>query len=159
MFNLSGSEIIVILLLALVILGPDKLPDALRRAGRTYAELKKMSNSFQSEMKSVLDEPMQEMRETADLLRTSTQFEDHDPAKPGSGGRATPAVPRAAPARRSAPAPRRTPPPALRSADQPTTATCDEALINETLSGGPAPAPVAPTSSDGARDTDERATT
>ena len=69
MFNVSGGEIIVILLLALVVLGPEKLPEALRRAGRTYAELKKMGNSFQAEMRSVLDEPMKEMRDTADLLR------------------------------------------------------------------------------------------
>ena len=68
MFNLSGSEIVVILLLALVVLGPEKLPDALKRAGRTYAELKKMGNSFQEEVKSALDEPMKEMRDTADLL-------------------------------------------------------------------------------------------
>ncbi|MET0326059.1 MAG: twin-arginine translocase TatA/TatE family subunit, partial [Ilumatobacteraceae bacterium] len=27
MFNLSGTEIVVILLLALVVLGPEKLPD------------------------------------------------------------------------------------------------------------------------------------
>ena len=54
MFNLSGSEIIVILLLALVVLGPEKLPDAIRRAGRTYAELKRMGNSFQDEVRSVL---------------------------------------------------------------------------------------------------------
>ncbi len=69
MFNVSGGEIIVILLLALVVLGPEKLPEALRRAGRTYAELKKMGNSFQTEMRSVLDEPMKEMRDTADMLR------------------------------------------------------------------------------------------
>lgn len=74
-FNLSGSEIVVILLLALVVLGPEKLPDALRRAGRAYAELKKMSSTFQSEMRSALDEPMKEMRETADLLRKSADFE------------------------------------------------------------------------------------
>jgi sec-independent protein translocase protein TatB len=73
-FNLSGSEIIVILLLALVVLGPEKLPEALRRAGRTYAELKKMGNSFQSEMRSVLDEPMKEMRDTADLLRKAVDI-------------------------------------------------------------------------------------
>ena len=42
----------MILLLALVVLGPEKLPDALRRAGRTYAELKKMGNSFQAEMRA-----------------------------------------------------------------------------------------------------------
>jgi len=74
-FNLSGSELVVILLLALVVLGPDKLPDALRRAGRTYAELKKMGSNFQTEMRSALDEPMKEMRETADLLKKSAQFD------------------------------------------------------------------------------------
>lgn len=69
MFNLQGSEIIVILLLALVVLGPEKLPDAVRKFSRTYAEFKKMSSGFQSELKSALDEPMREMRETADLVR------------------------------------------------------------------------------------------
>ena len=69
MFNLQGSEIIVILLLALVVLGPEKLPDAIRKFSRTYAELKKMGSGFQSELKSALDEPMREMRETADAVR------------------------------------------------------------------------------------------
>ena len=72
MFNLpQGGEIIVILLLALVILGPEKLPDAIRRVGKTYAELKKLGQGFQDEFKSVIDEPAREMRETADLLRKS----------------------------------------------------------------------------------------
>lgn len=69
MFNLQGSEIIVILLLALVVLGPEKLPDAVRKFTQTYAEFKKMSSGFQSELKSALDEPMREMRETANLVR------------------------------------------------------------------------------------------
>ena len=69
MFNLQGSEIIVILLLALVVLGPEKLPDAVRKFTQTYAELKKMSSGFQSELKSALDEPMREIRETANLVR------------------------------------------------------------------------------------------
>jgi sec-independent protein translocase protein TatB len=68
-FNLQGSEIVVILLLALVVLGPEKLPDAVRKFTKTYSELKKMSTGFQSELKSALDEPMREMRETANLVR------------------------------------------------------------------------------------------
>ncbi|MFV0306690.1 MAG: twin-arginine translocase TatA/TatE family subunit [Desertimonas sp.] len=75
MFNLSGSEIVVILLLALVVLGPEKLPDALRRAGKTYAELRRMGTSFQREMRDVMDEPMREMRETTDLIRKSATFD------------------------------------------------------------------------------------
>ncbi|MGI9053419.1 MAG: twin-arginine translocase TatA/TatE family subunit [Ilumatobacteraceae bacterium] len=157
MFNLSGSEIIVILLLALVVLGPEKLPDALRRAGRTYAELKKMGNSFQTEMRSVIDEPMKEMRETADMLRSSATFDDTDPKKPGSGGRAvpssSPAQPVAAPTVAPAPAVEPAPPidapvvePAPADDASPPTeltdvaatngAAADEAQINRTLSGG-----------------------
>ena len=69
MFNLQGSEIIVILLIALVVIGPEKLPEAVRKFTQTYSELKKMSTGFQSELKSALDEPMREMRETANLVR------------------------------------------------------------------------------------------
>ena len=144
MFNLSGSEIVVILLLALVILGPEKLPDALRRAGRTYAELKKLGNNFQTEMKSVLDEPMKEMRETADLLQQSTKFEDHDPDQPGSGGRASPAPTRPAvaptatvePAAPATPAAETPPEPAVAPSPDPADGPDDaEAQINRTLSG------------------------
>ena len=81
---MSGTEIVVILLLALVVLGPEKLPDAIRKFGRTYAELKKMGTGFQQEFKSAIDEPMREMRETADLLKKSVDF---------SGSSAAPKVP------------------------------------------------------------------
>jgi sec-independent protein translocase protein TatB len=75
-FNLQGSEIVVILLLALVVLGPEKLPDAVRKFTQTYSELKKMGAGFQSELKSALDEPMREMRETARVVRDAA-----DPSK------------------------------------------------------------------------------
>jgi sec-independent protein translocase protein TatB len=73
-FNIQGSEIIIILLLALVVLGPEKLPEAMRKAGRMYADLKKMSTGFQQEFRSAMDEPMREMRDTANLLRDSADF-------------------------------------------------------------------------------------
>jgi len=127
-FNLSGSEIVVILLLALVVLGPEKLPDALRRAGRTYAELKKMGNSFQAEMKSALDEPMKEMRETADLMRKAADFSGEPGAAPApSARRATTSAPAVRPA---TPGPVDEAPP------------LDEDLVNQTLSGGAPPPPV-----------------
>ena len=69
MFNLQGSEIIVILLIALVVLGPERLPDAVRRFMQTYNELKKMGAGFQSEIKTAFEEPLKEMRETATVVR------------------------------------------------------------------------------------------
>jgi sec-independent protein translocase protein TatB len=128
MFNLSGSEIVVILLLALVVLGPEKLPEAIRRAGRTYAELKRMGNSFQDEVRSVLDEPAKEMRETADLLRTTV----NDTTSTIKGAKPTPA-------RRAATRPV-TPPPQT-AEPEPEPVVSDEELINRTLSGDSAPKP------------------
>jgi sec-independent protein translocase protein TatB len=74
-FNLSGSELVFLLLLALIILGPEKLPEAVRKFGKTYGEVKKMSSGFQNELRSALDEPMREMRETADALRKSVDLD------------------------------------------------------------------------------------
>jgi sec-independent protein translocase protein TatB len=88
-FNLQGSELVIILLLALVVLGPEKLPEAMRRLGQFYAQIKKMSAGFQQEFKAAVDEPMREVRETANMLRDSMDFrtlqEGERPEKPKSG--------------------------------------------------------------------------
>lgn len=103
MFNLQGSEIIIVLLLALVVLGPEKLPDAMRKMGQAYAELKKMSAGFQSEFRAAVDEPLREVRETANVLRDSADFtklqQGERPEKPKSGDMAqlAPADPDPAP--------------------------------------------------------------
>ena len=78
MFNIQGSEMIFLLLVALVILGPEKLPDAVRKFTKAYTEFRKMANGFQGELKQVLDEPMRELRETADAMRDAAKF-DLDP--------------------------------------------------------------------------------
>ena len=95
MFNLSGSEIVFLLLIALIVLGPEKLPEAVRKFGKAYAEFKKMSSGFQSELKTALDEPMREMRETAEAFKKAANFDfldepDDEPDEPAvadsSGG-------------------------------------------------------------------------
>ena len=75
MFNIQGGELIFLLLIALLVLGPEKLPDAIRKFGRAYSEFKKMANGFQGELKQVLDEPMRELRETAGLVREAADFD------------------------------------------------------------------------------------
>lgn len=57
MFNVGGGEVLVILLVALVVLGPDKLPGAVRKVGQVVTEVRKISNGFQAEMRTaMLDE-------------------------------------------------------------------------------------------------------
>jgi Tat protein translocase TatB subunit len=56
-FNIGGPEVLVILFLALVVLGPQRLPDAARQIGKFMGELRRMSNGFQQELKQAFDEP------------------------------------------------------------------------------------------------------
>jgi Tat protein translocase TatB subunit len=55
--NLGTGELLVIFLVALIVLGPNKLPDAARQMGRAMAELRRLSSGFQDEMRSALREP------------------------------------------------------------------------------------------------------
>ena len=56
MFNVGTGELLVILLIALIVLGPDKLPDAARKMGNIVGELRRMSGGFQAEMRHAMDE-------------------------------------------------------------------------------------------------------
>jgi sec-independent protein translocase protein TatB len=58
MFNVGGAELFVILLLALVVLGPDKLPGAMRTVGQWAGEMRKMANGFQTEMNKAMTDPL-----------------------------------------------------------------------------------------------------
>ncbi len=58
-FNVGSGEVLVILLIALVVLGPDKLPDAMRQAGRWMGEIRKISDGFRAEVRSAMDDPLE----------------------------------------------------------------------------------------------------
>jgi Tat protein translocase TatB subunit len=55
--NLGTGELLVIFLVALIVLGPNKLPDAARQMGRMAAELRRLSSGFQDEMRAAMHEP------------------------------------------------------------------------------------------------------
>ena len=55
MFNVGGPEILVIFLVALIVLGPQQLPKAMRTFGSVMAEVRKVSNNFQAEMRNAMD--------------------------------------------------------------------------------------------------------
>ena len=46
MFNLGGMEILVILVVALLVLGPEKLPNAMRTLGKIFGEFRRTSTEF-----------------------------------------------------------------------------------------------------------------
>ncbi len=50
MFGLGFGEILVILVVVLLVFGPDKLPDVARTLGRTLAELRRSVDDFKHEL-------------------------------------------------------------------------------------------------------------
>ena len=68
-FNLTGSEVIFLLLVGLVVLGPERLPGVMRKTGRLYGELRRMANGFESEVRGTFKEPLDEFRAAAREVR------------------------------------------------------------------------------------------
>ncbi len=56
LLNMSGGEMVIIFMAALVVLGPEKLPEAARFIGRMMAQLRDVSQGFQKELRSAMDE-------------------------------------------------------------------------------------------------------
>jgi sec-independent protein translocase protein TatB len=52
MFGIGGPELLIICVVALIVIGPQKLPDLLRSLGKGVAEFKRVGN----EVKSTLDD-------------------------------------------------------------------------------------------------------
>ena len=66
--TLTFPELITILVVGLVVLGPDKLPGMARQAGEWLAKLRTMSSNLQREVRDVLDEPeMQSLKELGEF--------------------------------------------------------------------------------------------
>ena len=73
MFNVGGGELLVILLLALIVLGPQKLPEVARQVGGMMRELRKVSSGFQDEMRAAMDDPIEAAARDRGRKVTSTE--------------------------------------------------------------------------------------
>ena len=58
MGSIGAPEILVILVVALLVLGPDRLPDAARTAGRVLSEVRRLSSGFQAELRDAIQTPV-----------------------------------------------------------------------------------------------------
>lgn len=52
MLNIGGAELLIILVLALVVLGPERLPGVARQLGQTVSGLRSLAAGFQSEIEA-----------------------------------------------------------------------------------------------------------
>jgi sec-independent protein translocase protein TatB len=55
MFDIGFSEILVIFILALIVLGPEKLPRVVREVGRWVGRARAMARQFQDQLEGEVD--------------------------------------------------------------------------------------------------------
>jgi sec-independent protein translocase protein TatB len=55
MFDIGFSEILVIFILALIVLGPEKLPRVVREVGRWVGRARAMARQFQEQLEDEVD--------------------------------------------------------------------------------------------------------
>jgi sec-independent protein translocase protein TatB len=92
-FNLSGSEIVFLLVAGLVVLGPDRLPGVIRTVGRVYGEVRRAARGFEKEITETFREPIKDFKDATQDIRTGFGQVDTEPSPP-----MRPEMPRAMPA-------------------------------------------------------------
>jgi len=77
MFDIGFSELLLFGVIALIVLGPEKLPQAARMAGQWYAKIRRTVSTLQSEIEAELDlaETRQQMqKELAKIRQTEAEM-------------------------------------------------------------------------------------
>lgn len=76
--SIGTSELILIGLVALIVLGPKRLPEVARKIGKTMSDFRQTTNEFKKTWaeEANLDEGIKEFRSMADSLRGNTASSD-----------------------------------------------------------------------------------
>ena len=81
MFNLGAGEAAVIGLIAVVVLGPDRLPRAAADIGRVLRQLRGVAQDAKAELRAELGPDMDELRNLDPRLMIREQLMADDPAR------------------------------------------------------------------------------
>ncbi|MEF3698948.1 Sec-independent protein translocase protein TatB [Desulfolutivibrio sp.] len=101
MFGIGTTELLVILVVALIVIGPSKLPDVMRTIGKGLAEFRRVS----TDVKSTLEAEVQRAEDTKRKEEAKKElFPENEAAAPETAAKAanadtpaeTPAAPPAA---------------------------------------------------------------
>lgn len=79
MGSIGPAEILVVLVIALVVLGPSRLPDAARSLGKALNEFRRMSSGLQAEVRDAFAEPPTYPSPQTDSAHPATGGEDQRP--------------------------------------------------------------------------------
>jgi len=95
MFDIGASELLLIVVVAIVVIGPKDLPLALRTAGRWIARMRRVSNHFRSGIEAMIREAeLEEMEKKWQAHNAAIMAQDtaNPAAAPAAADAAAPAM-------------------------------------------------------------------
>lgn len=96
MFGIGFSEILVIFVLALIVLGPEKLPRVARDVARWVGRARAMARQFQDQLQLEIDAPPSSRRSASGGLQPPALLpKDNSATEPGTEAKALPGSPHA----------------------------------------------------------------
>src|ERR671924_419597 len=66
-------EFLVIAVVALMVLGPERLPEVMRKVGRAYRQMREMSSQLTSEFQRQFEEGMRDVEEVSTTISSAWQ--------------------------------------------------------------------------------------
>lgn len=97
MFGIGGTELLVILVVALIVLGPKSVPQIARTLGKAMGEFRKVSTEFQRTLNTEIAQEEHEKRKQEaekELFGAEQKAAASRPAEPTQAGPAPAAAPR-----------------------------------------------------------------
>lgn len=107
MFDVGASELLLIVIVAIVVIGPKDIPLALRTAGRWIGKIRRVSGHFRAGVENMIREAeLEEMErkwreQNEEIMRTSPQEPAAASAEAGAAAALASAAPPATPAEKS----------------------------------------------------------
>ena len=94
MFGIGMPELLLLLAIALIVIGPKKLPDLAKSLGRAMREFKKATNEFKetiqidedlSDVKKAFDDLGDDIKESVSLKKDTAEFKRPDESESAEG--------------------------------------------------------------------------
>lgn len=86
-FDIGGTEVLIIMLITLLLFGSKRLPELARSMGKSIREIKKATSGFEEELRSAIESPPPATRVP---LKTAAPPPQAQPAAPTEAGRPQP---------------------------------------------------------------------
>ena len=94
MFGIGSTELLVILVVALIVIGPSKLPDLMKTLGKGMAEFRRMSSDVKSTLEAEVERADREHKQAEANKQLNPEKAEAAPAAsaPAAPGKESPSA-------------------------------------------------------------------